>query len=99
MDKPKVGKPYVFIRAKPDGAYEHTEFVRHADGSAGFFADGFFHVHEGAADAWRDALRALGELQFEELGAAKARGSVPGHWQPTDEAARAPTEREPRDEV
>lgn len=82
MDKPKIGKAYVFVRAK-DGAFEHTEFCRNADGSAGFVADGFFHAHEGAIDAWRDALHALADLGFEEMNEAKGRGVLPSEWMPT----------------
>jgi hypothetical protein len=79
MDNPKVGKCYIFVRSM-DSSFEHTEFTRHADGSAGFVADGYTHVYEGSSDAWRDALEALLALGFEEIEEAKARGVVPSNW-------------------
>ena len=82
MDKPRVGKPYAFVRAKDGGAFEHTTFVRHSDGSAEFEADGFIHGHEGGPEAWRVALQSLAELGFEELAEAKAKGHVPADWHP-----------------
>ena len=84
MDKPKPEKPYIFIRLAAGGAVEHTKYVRHTDGSAGFVADGFFHVHEGHADSWRTALEELIRLGFEEAGEAKARGALRADWEPTD---------------
>jgi hypothetical protein len=82
MDKPKVGKCYVFVRAK-GSSLEHTEFTRHEDGSAGFAADGFMHVHEGGPEAWRGALEELVKLGFEELTKAQSRGAVPADWRPS----------------
>ena len=84
VDKPKVGKLYFFVRQKGD-SFEHTEFTRHEDGSSGFAADGFFHVHEGNSDAWRGALQALAELGFQELEEARTGGVVPMDWQPSSE--------------
>jgi len=83
MNKPKIGKVYVFVRRHGD-ALEHTEFTRFED-SAGFATDGFYHVHENHPDAWRDALAALTSLGFLELSEAKATGMVSPSWQPTQE--------------
>lgn len=82
MDKPRIGKPYVFVRARAGGSPEHTTFLRHSDGSAQFEADGFLHGHEGGPEAWRAALQSLIELGFEELAEAKAKGHVPADWHP-----------------
>ena len=37
MNKPRVGKAHIFVRAR-GGNVEHTMFIRHADSSAGFAA-------------------------------------------------------------
>lgn len=79
MDTPKAEKPYTFVRLRA-GEIESTSFVRHSDGSAGFVADGFFHIHEGGPDVWRNALAELTALGFEDINAAKARGIVPADW-------------------
>ena len=83
MNTPKVGKIYIFVRKHGDG-FEHTEFVRDVD-SAGFAADGSYHVHENHPGAWRDALAALVGLGFLELSEAKASGLVPASWEPSRE--------------
>lgn len=81
MERPKAEKPYTFVRSRA-GEIESTTFVRYSDGSAGFVADGFFHVHEGGPDVWQNALAELATLGFEEIGAAKARGILPVDWNP-----------------
>ena len=86
MDNPKTEKPYVFARVNAAGEIESTTFVRHADGSAGFVAEGFLHVHEGDPAAWREALAVLAQLGFKEMREAKAAGWLPHDWQPADVA-------------
>jgi hypothetical protein len=86
MKKPKIGKPYVFVRLQ-DGQIEHTEFIRHEDGSAGFLADRSFHVYENHPDAWKGALEELEQLGFLEMQEAKDSGMVPMDWQPTSESS------------
>jgi hypothetical protein len=101
MKKPKVGKTYTFVRKRGD-AFEHTDFTRHEDGSAGFVADGYIAVFECRPDAWQQALAELECLGFIELGEARASGYVPIDWQPTAETstlqtgdAIIPTSQEP----
>ena len=83
MKKPKAGKAYVFVRATPSG-FEHTELRCYSD-SAGFAADGYYHVIEFSKNPAGDALAALSELGFTELREAKTAGIVPVPWQPTPE--------------
>lgn len=83
MNKPKIGKPYVFVRRQGQ-AVEYTEFTRYSDGSAGFTEGGFIRGYDNAADAWRHALADLATLGFDELEEAKARGLVPPDWQTCD---------------
>jgi hypothetical protein len=84
VDNPKIGKLYTFARRRSDGGVDHTSFVRYADGSAMFVADGFMHPHEGNAHAWKGALEELAQLGFEEVDEAKARGTLPTTWQPSE---------------
>ena len=86
MDNPEIGKTYVFVR-RIDGHIEHTEFSRHADGSAGFLADQMYHVYENDPDSWKDALAHLERLGFVEAREAKTRGIVPQAWEPTAESS------------
>lgn len=80
--RPRVGKTYYFVRKNGEG-FEHTEFIRNADGSVGFFADGFHHVHEGHPDAWQGALDQLASAGFLEMEEAKSAGLLPSEWLPT----------------
>lgn len=82
MDKPEIGKTYVFVRRTEDGI-EHTEFSRYADGSAGFLADQMYHLYEHHPDSWKDALADLEQLGFVEVLEAKSRGIIPQDWEPT----------------
>ncbi len=88
MDKPKIGKRYIFVRVR-GGRIEHTEFVRYEDGSAGFEADGAYHIHECHPQAWQGALQALAELGFVESRAAREQGIISSDWQPPSELPRA----------
>jgi hypothetical protein len=83
MNKPKIGKIYIFVRQSGD-TLEHTEFIRYED-SAGFAADGFHHVHENHPEAWRNALNELASLGFMEINEARAAGRIPSDWEPTPE--------------
>jgi len=85
MKKPKAGKVYVFVRATSSG-FEHTELQCWSD-SAGFAADGYYHVIEFSKNPAGDALAALSELGFTEIREAKAAGIVPEPWQPTPETS------------
>jgi hypothetical protein len=96
MDKPRIGKTYIFVRLK-NGRLEHTEFCRHADGSAGFVADRNYHVHENHPDAWRGALAELARLGFIEMQEAKASGIVPTDWEPSEESSTLSACRGPLD--
>ena len=84
MNKPKIGKTYTFVRKHGD-AFEHTDFTRHEDGSAGFVADGHAAIFECHPDAWQRALAELERLGFVELAEARESGFVPAEWQPTPE--------------
>jgi hypothetical protein len=84
--KPKIGKIYIFVRKKGDG-FEHTNFARHDDGSAEFVADGFIHIFECHADAWKEALTALKNDGFVEMREAKKEGIIPIDWNPTQETS------------
>jgi hypothetical protein len=96
MDKPKVGKICVFVRRK-DGRLEHTEFARHADGSAGFLADRKYHIYENHPDAWKGALKELARLGFIEIREANARRVVPDDWEPSSESSTLNACRGPLD--
>ena len=82
MTKTKIGETYTFGRKRGD-TFEHTDFTRHEDGSAGFVADGQFAIFECHPDAWQHALAELERLGFVELKEARETGVVPGDWQPT----------------
>lgn len=86
MKEPKVGKTYTFVRKRGAG-FEHTEFTRHEDGSAGFIADGHYSIFECHPDAWQSALAKLAERGFMELGQARQSGIVPSEWEPTPETS------------
>lgn len=70
-----------------DGEFEHTEFTRHEDGSAGFIVDRAYHVFENHPNVWRDALAKLEQLGFVELQEGRAAGAIPQSWQPTPETS------------
>lgn len=86
MKKPKIGKTYTFVR-KRGNAFEHTDFTRHEDGSAGFVADGRAAIFECRPDAWQRALSQLAELRFVELSEARESGLVSADWQPIPETS------------
>ena len=85
MTKPKIGKRYIFVRIT-DGRIDHTDFTRHDDGSAGFVADGSYHIHECRPDAWQNALSELSRLGFVELREAQAQGIIPADWEPVTQS-------------
>jgi hypothetical protein len=87
---PEIAKTYIFVRKRKDG-FEHTEYTRHEDGSAGFLADGMYRIFECHPDAWRSALAALAEEGFVELGGAQISGLVPPEWRPTPETSTIAT--------
>ena len=86
MKQPKVGKTYTFVRKRGEG-FEHSQFTRHEDGSAGFLADGHYSIFESHPDAYQRALAALAERGFVELGEARQSGIVPPEWEPTPETS------------
>jgi hypothetical protein len=86
MNKPKIGKTYTFVRRRED-TFEHTDFMRHEDGSSGFLVDGHYSIFECHLDAWQHALAALAELGFVELSEARKSGLVPADWHPTRETS------------
>jgi hypothetical protein len=84
MKSPQVGKLCFFVRKRGD-SFEHTEFTRHEDGSAGFLADGHYTIFEHHSDAWKQALCELERRGFVELSKARDAGLVPADWMPTEE--------------
>ncbi len=83
---PEIAKTYTFVRRKLDG-FEHTDFTRHEDGSAGFVANGAAHIFECHPDAWQHALAALAAESFVEMGEARRSGLLPNDWLPTLETS------------
>jgi|GEM_PF-5361558 len=81
MNKPKIEATYIFVRTAPSG-YEHTELTCYAD-SAGFASSDKYHVFEFTESPAEDAMTALLQLGFTEVGAAKLAGLVPESWSPT----------------
>ena len=86
--KPKIGKLYYFVRKKNE-KITFTEFTRHADGSGGFVADGFYSMHENHPDAWEDAILELEQMGFIEMKEAMSQGIIPDSWQPVPELNEA----------
>ena len=79
MQRPKIGKSYIFVRDSAAGI-EWIDYIRHEDGSSGFFFQTYALVYDNNPDAWKTALRHLEEWGFVLLGEAERTGMVPADW-------------------
>lgn len=86
ISEESLGKAYTFVRRRGEG-FEHTEYVRHEDGSSGFLADGYYTIFECHPEAWRHALDRLAEIGFVEIREARQRGIISPDWEPTPETS------------
>ena len=83
MQRPKIGKPYIFVR---DGAagIEWFEYTRYDDDdSAGVSNMRVSYSYDNIPEAWKRALTDLEEFGFTLLAEAVLTGMVPADWEPT----------------